>query len=207
MNRIEQTSKFFNKRVYELTDNGLKGQVKQLFNASEFFVDYENIGVRILRSKSGNTPLLVIAIIGLALTVFVLTVRLFGGHVEGGTEILYLTIGLVTGLLYWLTYSKSLYLVQPGNNNAIEFIYDNPTKEELEQFIEVLKAKRNEVLEVKYGQVNGLLPYEQSHQNLIWLLNNDVISKDEFNTRLSDLNSKFPQPTARKIGFEMGSDN
>lgn len=207
MDRLEQTKRFFHRRIYELTDNGLKGQLKRLFDSSEYFVDYEDVGVRILKSKSGNTVWLIIAIIGLVLPVLLLIARLFGGDVEGGAEVLYLTIGLVSGLIYWLTYSKSFYLVQPGNKNAIEFIYDNPTKEDLDQFIETLRTKRNKVLEDKYGQVNALLPYEQNHQNLIWLLNIDVISKDEFDKRLFDLNSKFQQPTERKIGFEVRRDD
>ena len=102
MNRLVQTDKFFIKRVYELTDIGLKGQLKRLFNSSEYFVDYEDIGVRILKSKTGNTVWLIIAIIGLVLPILLLTLRLFGGKVEGGAELLYLTIGLVSGLIYWL---------------------------------------------------------------------------------------------------------
>ncbi len=206
MNRLIQTDKFFNKRVYELTDIGLKGQLKRLFNSSEYFVDYEDIGVRILKSKTGNTVWLIIAIIGLVLPILLLILRLFGGDVEGGAELLYLTIGLVSGLIYWLTYSKSFYLVQPGNKNAIEFIHNNPSKDELEQFIETLKAKRKKTLEDKYGQLNTLLPYEQNHQNLLWLFNNDVIEKNEFDNRLNDLNSKFNRPTKKKIGFNFGEN-
>ena len=207
MNRLIQTDKFFNKRIYELTDNGLKGQLRRLFNSSEYFVDYEDIGVRILNSKSGNTVWLIIAIIGLVLPILLLTLRLFGGDVEGGAELLYLTIGLVSGLIYWLTYSKSFYLVQQGNKNAIEFIYNNPTKDELGKFIETLKEKRKTVLNDKYGQINVLLPYEQNHQNILWLFNNDVIPKDEFDNRLNELNSKFNRPVETKIGFKTGGEN
>jgi hypothetical protein len=203
MDKLVQTEKFVNKRIYELTDNGMKRQVKRLFDSSEYFTDYEDIGVRLLKSKSGYTALLVVAMIGLCLSGLLLLIRAVGGSVEKGGELVYLVIGAVSGLVYWLTYTKSFYLVQPGNQNPIEFISDKPNKNELEKFIEALKEKRKKVLDDKYGQMNKMLPYEQNHQNLIWLFNNDVISKEEFDIRLADLNAMFRQQSDRKIGFDL----
>ena len=206
MEKLTQTGRLFNKKVFELTDTGLRGQQKKLFNSVEYFVDYEDLGVRILRSKTGTNGWLVASTIGFLLTAVVLVSKFTGGDVEPGAEFLYLTVGIVCGLVYWLTYSRTFYLVQQGNKNAIEFIYDNPTKEDLDLFINTLKEKRRTTLDDKYGNINVLLPYEQNYQNILWLFNNDVIDKKEFDNRIHDLNSKFNRPTETRIGFNFGEN-
>ncbi len=201
MEKLIQTDRLFNKKIFELTDTGLRGQQKKLFSSVEYFVDYEDIGVRILKNKTGRNGLLVASIIGFMLTAVVFISKLAGKDVEPGAELLYLTTAIVCGTMYWLTYSRTFYLVQQGNKNAIEFICDNPTKESLDQFINTLKEKRRVILDDKYGQINVHLPYEQNHQNILWLFNNDVIDKVEFDNRVNELNSKFNRPTEKRIGF------
>ncbi|MBX2964955.1 MAG: hypothetical protein KF845_02330 [Cyclobacteriaceae bacterium] len=206
MDRLIQTEKLFYRKTFELTDKGLQGKQRKLFNTVEYFVDYENVGIRIFRSKSGTYGFLVASIIAILVAIIVFISRSAGNEVGRGAEIFYLSIGLICGLFYWLTYSRTFCLVQPGNKNAIEFICDNPSKEQLDKFIENLKQKRNSTLDDKYGHVNTHLPYEQNHQNILWLFNNDVIGKDEFDRRISDLNSKYNTPSNRKIGFNFSEE-
>lgn len=157
-----------------------------------------------MKARSGNNIWLIIAVIGVILPIALLITRAAGGDVEGGAELLYLTIGLVSGVIYWATYKKAFFLVQPGNTNPIEFLIDKPSKDDVDQFIESLKQKRNDVLDAKYGTVNIHLPYDKNHENLTWLCTNGVISKEEFDKRISDLNLKFHRASAGKIGFEIG---
>jgi len=202
MDKLIQKKKFFYKTVFELTETGLHVQQRKQLNSVEYFVDYEDIGVRILKSKTGINGWLIAAIASLVLAFGTARIRESGAHVEYAAELFYLAISAICGVIYWLTYKETFYLVQRGNSSAVEFVYDNPTKEELEEFIQSLKSKRKKVLDEKYGQINLLLPYEQNHQNLMWLFNNDVVTKSEFDERLLELDTKFNRPIERKIGFK-----
>lgn len=169
-------------------------------------MDYDDIGIRILKEKGGRNGWLGASTIALILAIFLLARRLFGGDVGSGAEFFYLLVSGACALVFILTYKRKFYLVKSGNLNAIEFFDENPTKKEFDEFIERIKTRRNKALEEKYGQINSLLSYEQNHQNQIWLLNNDVINKDEFDKRNKEINSTFSSTVRNKIGFKLGED-
>ncbi len=204
--RLTQKGRFFNSKTFELTDTGLRGQHKGLFSSNEYFVDYDDIGIRILKEKAGRNGWLAASTIALLLAIFLFARRIFGGDVGNGAEFFYLLLSGVCGLVFIVTYKRKFYLVKSGNINAIEFFDDNPSKKELEDFIEKIKERRNQALENKYGQINPMLSYEQNHQNQMWLLNNDVIHKDEFDKRTEELDSTYSSPVRNKIGFNLGEN-
>lgn len=207
MDKLVQRDRFLTKLTYELTEKGLSGKEKKLFSSTEFFVDYEDIGVRVLQKQNGSQGWLLASLITFAIGVIVLIYRIAGGSVGDDSEIFYGSAGMVFGVIYWFTYKKSFYLVQQGNKNAIHFFYNSPTKEDLDKFISTLKEKRKRILDIKYGQINEMLPYEENHKNLMWLYNNDVIEKSEFDARVDELNSKFYRPVEKKIGFNFPPSN
>ena len=204
--RLIQKGRFFNTKIFELTDTGLRGQNKGLFSANEYFVDFDDIGIRILKEKAGRNGWLAASTIALILAMFLFARRLFGGDVGNGAEFFYLLVSGVCGLVFILTYKRKFYLVKSGNLNAIEFFDDKPSKKELEDFLEKIKERRNQTLENKYGQINPMLSYEQNHQNQMWLLNNDVIHKDEFDKRTKELDSTYSSTVRNKIGFNLGEN-
>jgi len=177
-----------------------------LFDSTEYFVDFDDIGARILKKRSGMFGWLLGAGICILLALFLFVLRVSGGKVGNDAEVFYLGIALICAVIFMITYKKSFYLVKPGNTNAIEFISNKPSKLEVDAFIENIRTRRNKILDEKYGQVNTMLPYEQNHQNLLWLHNNDVIPKEEFDRRIGELNSKFNYSTDRKIGFNLGEN-
>ena len=201
MEKLVQRNNIFNKWMYEINEKGLHIKQKNYFNTVEFFVDFEQIGIRKLEISRGRNGWLTGSIIGALLTAAIIMVKSFGGDAEANGFILYFSISILCGLIYWLTYSKTIHLVQNGNNNAIEFMYNKPNKEVLDKFFETLIESRKITLTQKYGQINLMLPYEQNHQNILWLFNNDVIEKEEFDKKINDLNSTFNRPFDRKIGF------
>lgn len=204
--KLIQKDFFFNQRIFELSDTGLHAQKKGLFHDTEYSVDFDDIGIRVLKEKLGRNGWLVGSIIALLLSMILFAQRTIGGDVGSGAEVFYLMIGLVCGLVFILTYKRKFYLVKSGNTNAIEFIEDKPSKKELDDFIDRLKIRRKQALEAKYGEINLMLSYEQNYHNLMWLLNNDVIAKDEFDKRISVLNSQFNSPIGRQIGFNLGEN-
>ncbi len=204
--RLTQKDKFFNTRTFELTDTGLRGQHKGLFSSNEYFVDYDDIGIKILKEKAGRNGWLGASTIALILAIFLFVRRIIDGDVGNGAEFFYLVVSGVCGLVFILTYKRKFYLVKSGNLNAIEFFDENPSKKELDDFIERIKKRRSEALEEKYGQINSMLSYEQNHQNLMRLLCNDVIHKEEFDKRTEELNSIFSSTVRNKIGFNLGEN-
>lgn len=204
--RLTQKGKFFNSKTFELTDTGLRGQQRGLFSYDEFFLNYDDMGIRVLKEKGGRRGWLGASTIALMIAIFLFVSRLFGEDVGRNAEFFYLAASGICGLIFILTYKRKFYLVKSGNTNAIEFFDENPTKKEFDEFIEHLKKRRNKALEEKYGQINPLLSYEQNHQNQMWLLNNDVIHKEEFDKRIEDLNSKFSSTATNNIRFNMGEN-
>lgn len=203
---LVQRDRCFNKRIFELTENGLRGRHKGLFYSNEYFVDYDDIGTKVIKETTGRNGWLAAATIALVLATFLYGRRLLGADVGNGAEIFYLLISVVCGTVFALTYKRKFYLVKAGNENAIDFLYNNPSKKELEDFINRLRKRRSEVLEDKYGQINHRLSYEQNYNNLMWLLNNDVIGKEEFDRRKAELSLKFSSAHGRQIGFSLGEN-
>ncbi len=202
MTKLIQTEKIFKHRIFEITENGLKGQDKGLFKNTGYFVNFEDIGVKVLKTKSGARKWLYATLVFGFLTLIMLILKVAGGDVGKGSEIFYLCLTFVCGFIYWISSTDSFYLVQQGNKNAIEFFSNKPSKKELNDFIEELKSKRAETLKYKYGQINELLPYEQNYNSILWLFNCEAISKVEYDNKMIELNSLFKIQSKEKIGFK-----
>jgi hypothetical protein len=192
-----QKDLFFKTNKFELTETGIKGHRKTLFGSTEFFVDYNNLGVRILKTKSGSRRWLIAA--GVFLLFFVAV--LFTNNHAKSAPAFHILASMICVLVYLLTYKRGYFLVQPGNRNALQFFYDKPSQSELDNFIAAIKEKRNNVLCSQFGKINSLLPYQQNHSNLLWLYNNDALTKEEFDKKLVELDSGFKNPKENKIGF------
>lgn len=202
MTKLIQTEKIFKHRIFEITENGLKGQDKGLFKNTEYFVNFEDIGVKVLKTKSGGRKWLYATLVFGFLTLIMLIMKIAGGDVGKGSEIFYLCLTFVCGFIYWISSTDSFYLVQQGNKNAIEFFSNKPSKKELNDFIEELKSKRAETLKYKYGQINELLPYELNYNSILWLFNCEAINKVEYDNKMIELNSLFKIQSKEKIGFK-----
>lgn len=187
----------FKTNIFELTDTGLKGQRKTLFGSTEFFVDYNNLGVRVLKTRSGSRKWLIGA--GVFFTFFI--AALFIETRAKSALGFHLIACLICLLIYLLTYKRNYFLVQPDNTNAVAFFYDKPTQLDLDNFITVIKERRNKTLCSQYGVINPMLPYQQNHSSLNWLLNNDALSREEYEQKIVELNLAFKNQSEKKIGF------
>ncbi len=205
-NTLVQKDRFFNKRVYELAETGLSVRQTGFLNSREYFVDYDNIGIRPLKEKFGRNGWFGASIIGFVLAAILTITRWTGGEVGSGAEIFYLLLGVFCIVIFMITYKRKFYLIDPGHNNGIEFIYNSPSKKELDEFIETLTTRRNQFLDQKYGEINTMLPYDHNHQNLLWLFNNDVINKAEYEKRYTELTLKFGSYKDRRLDFDLGEN-
>lgn len=109
-------------------------------------------------------------------------------------------------IIFLITYKRNFYLVKYGNVDAVEFLQNNPSKDEVYSFIEILKATRNKFLLNKYGNLNYGFTYEQNYRNIVWLANNEVIDNSEFNSLKNQLDEETQRQKQQKIGFKFGQN-
>jgi hypothetical protein len=190
--------KLFEKRWYSFTDEGLHIKYKKVLKTHEYELKYEDIGTRIIQSKTGVRQWLIATIIFTIISLTLLIDRATGGDVERGAELIYIFLALMCGAGYYFTYKKSCFL-------AIELLINNPSKHQFEDFLTEIKSRRRDSLLERYGQLNKNLSYEYQHSNLTWLLDNEVLSKQEFNERLTQLNNLQPSATT-VTGFTFGKN-
>ncbi len=205
---FKQVDLGLNRSQFIIETAGIRIIRRGIANSSEVFVEFEQVGSKIIKEKSRKLFWLILCLIALILGVAVFVSRLSGGKIGEGAEIFYLSASIVFFVIYLLTKKSSLYLAQGDHTNAIEFV-DNPKQHSrVEKFIKHLLERRNEYLINKYSTFDELLPYEQQYDNLVWLYNMDLLSKDTFQKKISELdrltslkNEPDQKPTAKIIGF------
>jgi hypothetical protein len=158
---LYQKDSFFHKKWFEITEEGLSVISKSLLSNTELFVKFEDIGVKIIKSKKGKKGWIIASIICLLLSVGLFFYEKTGGNTDKNAFVVYLVLSIVFGVVFLITYESSFYLADNNSKNAITFLIDKPSKQELNDFIDALKIERKKVLIAKYGQLTNLLSYEQ----------------------------------------------
>ncbi|WP_293307171.1 hypothetical protein [Pedobacter sp. UBA5917] len=188
-------------RSFIITEKGLEVKHKSLLRSGEYLLAYENVGTRTYTDNRGIYGLLFSsALLGLV-SVLLYLLRNDGEGVDSSVYLLYSGISMILLILFLITYKRNFYLVKYGNADAIEFLQNRPSKAEVNIFIETLIITRNNFLLNKYGKTNFSLSYQQNHQNLVWLTNNEVIDNAEFNNMVNKLNFEMQQQP-NKISFD-----
>jgi hypothetical protein len=198
---LKQTSSFFNKKTFEITNTGLSVREKTIISKRDYFVEFDNIGSKELRTKSGKAYWLIISFFAFMISLVLFVDQRHGGNVEDDAYLFYLVISLACIIIYFFTYKQSFFLLKPDNTYSIEFFNNKPNKIEFENFINELIERRNKILTEKYGQIILQVTYDQNYNNQIWLLNNNVITQDEFKKIVTELD-KLYKKTERIIGFK-----
>jgi hypothetical protein len=203
-NTLFQRDRHFNRKWFTLTEQELQVKQKSLFRSDEYSVNYEDIGSKIIKSRAGKKAWLVASVVMFSLSLIIFILRVSDEEVGKGAELFYLLIGLICCFIYFISYKHSFYLTQPSNTNAIEFLADNPTKEQLDLFIKQLKSKQKEVLLEKYGQLNKNLNYETQYHNLTWLRDNNILTTEEHQEKLQQLDNLYSP--SNRIGFGLSEN-
>jgi hypothetical protein len=204
MNTIfQQRDTFLNHRYFELTDSGLKMRYKSAFNSWEVVVKFEDLGAEVVTHKKGTTAFLICFLGASLLSIYSAMAGSKTANPEGQWMIAVTALGFL--LAYLVTYERSLFLVKFGDRSFVEFFIDKPSRRQVDDYIALVLKQRNDVLLAKYGELNPAFPYDQNRGNQTWLLNNGVITMEEYNERIDALDLMFNKPVS-KIGFEIGEN-
>lgn len=186
-----QKDLLFNRRWFNMNDEGLMVTSKSLTSSSEVFVKFEDLGFKIIKSKGGKLGWLITVIVSFLLAIVMYFFEKTGGDTEKSAFLGYLILAIMAAIIYLLTYKSSIFLTDNENKSSIRFLIDKPSKDELSEFIDTLMLKRKNVLILKYGQITNMMSYEQQVNTLNWLNTVDALSNKEYSIKIEELNAVF----------------
>jgi len=179
----------FDRFNYKIEESGIRLSKKGLASSSVTFVDFEDIGSKIIIEKSRKLIWLILSILFLVIAIAVFVKRLNGGNIGNGAEIFHISTSIFFLFVYLITKKNIIYLTQSDNSNAIEFIGTNQYKKSVDDFIKELMKSRDKYLVDKYSTLNEFLPYDQQYNNLVWLYNLKLLTKEQLNHKINELNN------------------
>jgi hypothetical protein len=110
-------------------------------------------------------------------------------------------LGFLSGLSFasYFLYQQRFYFVKTFSGNFIEFRVNN-NSEEINEFVKVLIAERDEYLMKNYGRPNLHFSYDAQFSNFQIMHREGILTSEEFESNLKALNILFEQ-TVPKNSF------
>lgn len=185
MDSLKQ-KRIFDRKEFEIISNGLLIKEKSFSKYREVTVYFDQMTKETGRIKEGKRGWLTAAIIFLVIAIALFASRLLGDEVEPAAEIFWLSFGVVCYLIYVMTYRDFLYL-WCYDKTVIIFFNNKPSSEAVKAFINNILEKRKQYLRAKYAKVD--LDYNKESQMRTFknLLDEEIISEDEFDDLKKDL--------------------
>jgi len=196
---------------YIIEDDGIRIIRRRIASSTETFVEFEDVGSKIIKEKSRKLLWLIISFLFLVFAIAVFYKRLNGGKVGYGAEAFHLCVSAFFFIVYLLLKKSTLFLVQADNTNAIEFIGTKRYERRVEEFINQLLQARDNYLINKYSTIDEFLPYSQQYNNLVWLYNLKLLTKEQLQFKIAALDnldtakdSSNKSTLTKIIGFRKG---
>ena len=170
----------FRKKEFELLGNELRVKTRGPEGHQEWVVSVEHLGESLFynsRSKKGGY------LTGGFFLLFILVTNI-GYFLSEGEENIWLIIGCdlffgaLAGFLIFTPPKSEVHLT--GGSTTITFFSNNPSKEEVESFIDEVISRTRHLLISKYGKVDPDLPEDTQINQLNWLKNRDILSESEY---------------------------
>lgn len=181
---------------YIIEANGITVIKKKLAQHTETFIEFEDIGSKIIKDNSRRIGWLIASAVFLLLAIAVFFDRVTGGKVGKGAEIFWVCVSIILFIVFVMTRKQTVYLAQSDNTNAIEFIGSKRYKDSLAEFTRQLLAARDKFLLDKYSTLDDMLPYNQQYNNLVWLYNLKLLNKEQLQSKIDELDAL---PTTRML--------
>jgi hypothetical protein len=177
-------SKFDRKIIFSFSDNAVKYTIKDSNGSQSINYKYENIDLKNESEISVRNSLFINA--GMVWLLFCLT-QMFLRFYESKQIVspLWLLPGILLIVFYYVNVIR--YKSFPADDGNI-LIIENKDQNII---IEEIRKRRNKKLKERYFDIDFLNPIENEIAKYKWLEEENVISKDEFKAKVSELKIKF----------------
>jgi hypothetical protein len=172
---------------FRIEETGVRVIRKRISSSTYIFIDFEDVGSKVIHEQSRKLVWLIVSLVFFAFAVGVFIKRLGGGKIGEGAEVFHLSVSVVCFAIFLFTKKNVLYLAQADNTGAIEFIATKRYKEKVNAFIETLLQKRDTYLLEKYATIDQFVPYDQQYNALLWLYNRNLLSKEQLQEKIAEL--------------------
>lgn len=175
----------FEKRSFFLLDNKLKLYLKNPEGEYENYISYENLKneVKIYCRKIPQLFYLTLAISSFAVCSFLYSI--FTDEDFTYTYTSAVAIAIIIGVLYRIK-QQNYIIIETFDSKKIIFLKDKPSREVLHLFLKRLWQQRKLYLREKYFYINPSNDLQQEIERLRWLLEQNVITKKEFQLAKED---------------------
>ncbi|WP_298237506.1 hypothetical protein [uncultured Algibacter sp.] len=180
-----------NKKLFEIEKDGLRVISKTISSHSEDFFEFESIGNIITIEKRRLLIPLFISIMFIGMSTLLFIGQLNGGNYGKGAIAFYYFIGFLFLSVFFFFGKNYLYLSQKNRSTHIQFLNNNPSNKKLRAFIEELQIIKKSRLIEKYGVYDEDKTYNEHRNQLKWLLDNEIISKEEYRIHLEQVERNF----------------
>lgn len=169
------------RRVFELKTNTLLIKTKSLGESKEWSVDLLNIGEDKFYITYSRVGPKILGSFFFVIVIATIIAFILEGDKMANLPILLMAIVFMGGLgllAFKSPMKNELHL--RGGSERIMFLYNSPSKEEMEAFIDALTKRTHEILLEKYGGIDPDLPEETQINNLYWLKERGLFSEEKY---------------------------
>lgn len=192
--------KFLNWTKFKICDRGVQISTTSIGISNECTIHFEDITNTISKYSKRYAILFYPVVFFIIFTVIACIDFAQGkGSIQPVVEFIIPSL-LFLGI-FFVTSKKCTY-IKLSNNKFIVFHTSIPNKETVDFFISEMFLRRNEYLKNKYAYVDKDFPIEKQLNKLMWLLENDIITKDEFQNLKKQLSSKS-NDCGKTMGFRI----
>lgn len=192
--------KNFKTTTYLIEENRLLINESTHGQIDEFEIPFQEWYRTKLNHKSSNNIQLVLGGVLTAVGLLYLSVEKVGDNFKFG----FILTGLIFLILYWRS-KHEIWKLKLGNNTYLFLHKAIPNEEHVNQFLTELYDKRDKFLIKEYGNINGMLSYENLFNNFNYLKNLEVISDSAYEEKLLVLNKMY-KIEKNTIGFKNKDD-
>lgn len=184
-------TRYFTRQTFELQNSSLKVERKNLFDAIEYEVSFEQIDNKKKIETKTNNSLLITGVFFFAFGL------LFQIGPNDELTAIFLLISFVLIITPFINRKKVITILTYDGGN-IELFFNKRNKQDVVQFANQIIEASNTFLIKKYSNVDKALPVEQQLNQIQFLRNREIISEQQYESLKDQL---LGRDNKTSIGF------
>jgi hypothetical protein len=178
--------RFGESREFSLEPKRIRVRIRNLNGENEYFVSYDSLSLSQRSVVQQNGSVLVLILL-FGLFTFIALICGLGELKDflGVAGLLGGTTVLIVGVFFYQR--RSYLLIDLKNKQALVFLADRPSPEQLARFVEAIYQARKDFYREKYYQINPEDDLDEQLSKFKWLLREEIISFPEFQKMKSSL--------------------